>query len=62
MEHSLQITLTKEGTDLLTSAGSKFGLWKMVEKKSKLVAKGGLMEATTSSTTLIRTSQSSISV
>ena len=29
MEHSLQITLTKEGTNLLTSAGGKFRLWKM---------------------------------
>ena len=58
MEHSLQITLTKEGTDLLTSAGSKFGLWKMAEKKSK----GGSMEATTSFTTLVRTLPSSTSV
>ena len=32
MEHSLQITLTKEGTDLLTSAEGKFRLWKMAEK------------------------------
>ena len=32
MEHSLQITLTKEGTDLLTRTGGKFGLWKMAEK------------------------------
>ena len=32
MEHSLQITLTKEGTYLLTSAGGKFGLWKMIQK------------------------------
>ena len=32
MEHSLQITLTKEWTNLLTSAGDKFGLLKMAEK------------------------------
>ena len=32
MEHSLRITLTKEGIYLLTSAGGKFELWKMVEK------------------------------
>ena len=32
MEHSLQITLTKEGTDLLTSAGGKFRMSKMAEK------------------------------
>ena len=32
MKHSLQITLTKEGTYLLTSAGGRFGLWKMAEK------------------------------
>ena len=32
MEHSLKITLTKEGIDLLTSVGGKFELWKMAEK------------------------------
>ena len=32
MEYSLQITLKKEGMDLLTSAGGKFRWWKTAEK------------------------------
>ena len=58
MEHSLQINLTKEGTNLLTIAGGKFGLWKMAEK-SELSAEGGSMEAITLFTASARTSLSS---
>ena len=39
MEHSLQITLTKEGIDLLTSVGGKFGQWNMAKKNQNLQQK-----------------------
>ena len=32
MEHSLQLTLTKEGIYRPTSAGGKFRLWKMAKE------------------------------
>ena len=58
MEHSLQITSTK-GTNLLTSARGKFGLWKMAEKNQNLQQNEESMEATMSFATSARMSPSS---